>query len=301
MFAIRGLVAATHTPFTASGELNLAVIEKQAAGLVNDGAFGAFVCGTTGECSSLTLAERMSVSERWLAVAKGSPLHVIVHVGSNCLEDAKALAAHAEAHGAAAVAALSPCYFKPKDVITLAESLAVIAKGCPRTPFYFYDIPSLTNVTLPAASVLTELAKRIGNLNGAKFTNADLFSYQQCLHLDGGKYDLPYGIDEAMLAALALGAKGAVGSGYNFTSPLFNKVIAAVRHGDLETARTLQLRGTRLIEMLIGYSYLPASKVVMQALGVDVGPCRLPLPQLSEREVNEVRSRWEAMKSGIRS
>ena len=47
-----GLVPAVLTPFTPSGDLNLAPIEKQAELLVRDGITAAFVGGTTGEFSS---------------------------------------------------------------------------------------------------------------------------------------------------------------------------------------------------------------------------------------------------------
>lgn len=298
---IRGLVAATHTPFTANGDVNLSIIDRQMEGLVNDGAFGTFICGTTGECSSLTLDERMAIAERWLGAAKGTQMKVIVHVGSNCLADSKALAAHAEEHGAAAVGAVSPSYFKPKDVATLVECLAMVAAGCPETPFYFYDIPSLTNVTFSAADVLEQAAAKIPNLNGAKFTNPDLFNYQRCLMLQDGKFDVPYGIDEALLAAIALGGSGAVGSSYNFTAPLFRKVIDSTQRGDLAPARKGQRVGIELIAMLMSFNYLPASKLVMKYLGIDVGPTRLPLANLTVEQEKALRPKWDAMAKAVRA
>lgn len=53
--SIQGLVAATHTPFHADGSLNLAIAEKQAADLLSSAVGYAFIGGTTGESSSLTL------------------------------------------------------------------------------------------------------------------------------------------------------------------------------------------------------------------------------------------------------
>ncbi|MSU28191.1 MAG: N-acetylneuraminate lyase, partial [Pedosphaera sp.] len=91
-FKITGLVAATHTPFHTDGSLNLAVVEKQAAHLLANGVRFAFIGGTTGESSSLTLDERCALSVRWMEVVRGSELQVIVHVGANCLADARSLA-----------------------------------------------------------------------------------------------------------------------------------------------------------------------------------------------------------------
>src|SRR6185295_8538480 len=95
-FLLHGLVAATHTPFHADGSLNLDVIEKQAAHLLANGVKFAFIGGTTGESHSLALDERRALAQRWREVAHGSELKVIVHVGGNCLADARTLAAQAQ-------------------------------------------------------------------------------------------------------------------------------------------------------------------------------------------------------------
>ena len=99
-------------------------------------------------------------------------------------------------------------------------------------------------------------------------------AYQLRLRAEDGAFDIPWGIDECMLAAFALGGQGAVGSTYNFAAPVFQRLFAAFARGDLATAREQQRRGTTLIQLLMGYGYLPASKVIMKWLGVDVGACR---------------------------
>jgi N-acetylneuraminate lyase len=81
-----------------------------------------------------------------MAVTKGTAMRVVVHVGSNCLADAKALAEQAEELGAVAIAALTPMYFKPKNVEVLVETMKQIAAAAPETPFYYYDIPVLGGV-----------------------------------------------------------------------------------------------------------------------------------------------------------
>ena len=89
---LTGLVAAAHTPFTQDTSLHLAGVEKQAAHFLKNKIHLAFIGGSTGESHSLTTDERRQLAQRWLEVARGTPLQVIVHVGSNCLTDAAALA-----------------------------------------------------------------------------------------------------------------------------------------------------------------------------------------------------------------
>src|SRR5512140_2066931 len=93
---LHGLVAATHTPFHDDGSLNLAVVEKQAAHLLAQNVRTVFICGTTAESHSLSLIERRMLAERWISVTRGTPMRVVVHVGSNCLEDSRDLASQAQ-------------------------------------------------------------------------------------------------------------------------------------------------------------------------------------------------------------
>ena len=292
-YPLTGLVAATHSPFHADGSLNLAIVEKQAAHLSANGVQFAFICGSTGESHSLTVEERRALAVRWLEVTRGSALKVIVHVGTNCLTDARALAAQAQQLGAVAVAALAPSYFKPRSVASLVDCCAEIAAGCPELPFFYYDIPVLTGFTLPMPDFLTQARDRIPNLAGIKFTNADLMMFQQTLRFDGGAFSVPWGCDEYLLAALALGATGAVGSSYNFAAPVYHRVIAAFERGDLAAARDAQFQSVQLIALLASRGYMGAAKATMQMLGVDVGPARLPNGSLNAVQQAALRADLE--------
>ncbi|MBN2578980.1 MAG: dihydrodipicolinate synthase family protein [Pirellulales bacterium] len=294
-FRLTGLTAATHTPFDAAGELNLSVVEKQAEHLMCNGIHVAFIGGTTGECHSLSLEERLALTERWMAVARGTPLWVIVHAGSNCLSDAKALAAQAQKLGACAIASLPPCYFKPKTMETVVACSAEVAAAAPGLPFYYYDIPALSTVNFSMVDYLEIAAEKIPNFGGVKFSNADLVAYQRCLHSQNGRFDLPWGVDELLLAALAFGAAGAVGSSYNFMAARYHRLMAAFNSGDLVTARKEQLFTVEIIFLLIRYGYIAAAKAVMEMLGVPVGPARLPQRNLTPGQIQELREELETL------
>lgn len=292
---LTGLVAATHTPFHADGSLNLATVEKQAAHLLANQVRFTFIGGSTGESHSLSLEERRQLAQRWMEVTRGTQLQVVVHVGSNCLADARALAAQAESLGALAVAALTPSYFKPASVDTLIDCCAEIAAAASATPFYFYDIPIMTRVSLSMPVFLERAAEKIPNLAGLKFTNADLMSYQLCLRAGGGRFDVPYGTDEWLLAALALGARGAVGSTYNFAAPIYHRLIAAFQAGDLAAAREEQFKSVQLVRLLAGFGFMGAAKVVMAMLGISVGPARLPHSNPSPDQIKQLRAGLDAL------
>jgi N-acetylneuraminate lyase len=292
---IQGLVAATHTPFHPDGSLNLAIVEKQAAHLLNTGVGYAFIGGTTGESSSLALEERRALALRWLEVTRGSSLKVIVHVGANCLADSCSLAAQAQELGAVAVSALAPSYFKPGNVSALVACMAQIASAASELPFYYYEIPTMTGLTLSPSDFLAQAAERIPNLAGIKFTSSNLMEYQLCRASHEGRFDIPFGFDEMLLGALALGATGAVGSSFNFAAPIYLRVIAAFQGGDFTTAREEQMKSVRMIQTLASRGYMGAAKVVMAMLGVEVGPPRLPCGALDAAQTTALRAELEQM------
>jgi N-acetylneuraminate lyase len=292
---LSGLVAATHSPFHADGGLNLSAIEVQAGHLSRSGVKTVFIGGSTGECHSLTVEERLALARRWSEVVRGSDLRLVVHVGSNCLADARVLASQARTLGASAISALAPSYFKPRSLEDLVACCAEIAGATPSLPFYFYDIPTLTGVRFPMPEFLASASDRIPNLAGIKFTNADLKDYQLCLCSQGRRFDIPWGVDEYLMAALALGATGAVGSSYNLAAAVSLRMMTAFSGGDLITARAEQFRSVQLIELLAGFGYLAAAKAVMGFLGVEVGPARLPIANLTPEAITRLRASLEQL------
>lgn len=278
---LTGLIAATHTPMKEDGSLNLAVVEKQAAHLLANKITAAFICGSTGEAHSLSLDERKQMTRRWSEVVQGTALKLVVHVGHNSLPEAQSLAADAARHGAHAISALAPNYFKPATVADLVDFCAEVAAAAPQTPFYFYDISAMTGVNLSMPDFLAQGGKRIPNLAGLKFTNSDFASLQLCLAQSDGAFNILYGNDEILLAALAFGVHGAVGSTYNLIAPTFHRLIAAFHRGDLAAARAEQLKTLAFVRICASFGYLPAAKAAMGLVGIDCGPVRLPLHALA--------------------
>lgn len=278
-----GLIAATHTPMHDDGSINIEMIEKQAELLIANGVSGAFICGTNGEGFSLTIEERMAVAERWVEVAKKN-LNVIVHVGHNCLKDCQNLAVHAQKIGAKAMALVAPSFFKPQNVDDLVDFCYEVANSAPNLPFYYYHIPSLSGVNLPMFEFLNKAKDKISNLAGIKFSCEDLMDFSQCLSLDNRRFNMLFGKDEILLSALIVGAKGAVGSTYNYAAPLYHLIMTAYQAGDIETAQIEQMNAVKMVSVLLKYGGISAGKAMMKMIGIDCGPVRLPLRNLTEEQ-----------------
>lgn len=290
---IKGLVAASFTPFNTDGSVNLSAIAKMATHLESWKCAGVFVNGTTGESLSLTVEERKSIASEWCRAARGSGLSVIIHVGHNSIAAAADLACHAEESGADAIGMMPPCYLKPASAEDLVDCCRQVAQQAPGLPFYYYHIPDLTGVTISMIEFLEKASAAIPNLGGIKYTCADLAEFLQCLNYKEGSFDLLFGRDEALLAGLVLGAESAIGSTYNFAAPVYARIIKNFNQGRLEEARKDQLFMADIVTLMKKYGFLPAAKAVMAMIDVPAGPARLPLRELSDEQKASLRDELE--------
>jgi N-acetylneuraminate lyase len=181
-----------------------------------------------------------------------------------------------------AIAILAPYYFKPANAGQLVEFCAKIAGTVPELPVYFYHIPVLTGCFVPMIDFLKEAVKAIPNLAGIKYTHEDFMDFLSCIHFENGRYDMLWGRDENLLSALVLGAKGGVGSTYNYAAPLYLKLISAFDEGNLQEARKLQQLSIDMIRLLGKYGGIATGKAFMRYIGLECGEFRLPVKNMTE-------------------
>ena len=286
----RGLVAAPHTPFRPDGRLHLEAVEPQAAFLAARGVRGVFIAGSTGEGAALDRGERRALLEAWGPAARNAGLHLWVHVGSDNMREARELAQHAQAQGADAIAYLPSRYFRPGSVEELVDWCAAISSAAPELPAYLYDIPAISGVELPTERFLDLGAARIPNLAGIKYSRPDSLLQQRLLAADGGRYEVLHGIDETLLTGLALGVHGAVGSTYNFATPLALRIAEDFAAGRWQAARAGQWKLVRLVDALVPFGYLAAARALMGLLGVELGPPRAPHRPLDDAAIQRLEA-----------
>ena len=292
---INGLIAAPYTPYLPNGEINTEIIPDYAEKLKNDGLKGVFICGTTGEGMSLTNDERKKLAEKWVEYS-GKEFKVIVHVGTTSTKQSKELAMHARKIGAYAIGSMGPLFLKPAKVEELVAFCADLASGAPELPFYYYHIPSVSGVNFPMTDFIKKASIQIPNFKGIKFTDSNFMEMQLCLKLDDGKWDILHGFDELLLAGLCFGVKGAVGSTYNYMAPLYTQIIKDFENGRIDEAREKQTVSVRVVEVLLKYGgAVVAGKALMKHVGLDCGPCRLPLINLNEKTSKDLSNEIDSI------
>lgn len=286
---LKGLIAASFTPMDAEGKVNLSPIDKYADHLAASNMTGVFVCGTTGESLSLTTEERKSILEQWIKSAKGR-FKVIAHVGSNSQPEAIELAHHAARAGADAIASMAPCFFKPATVEDLIAFFAPIARSAEELPFYYYNMPSMTGISLPVATFLQEGKKVMPNLAGTKFTHNNLMEMGECLALNNGEFEVLHGYDEILISGLAFGAVAGVGSTYNYLPDVYHGILKAMEEGNLSKARELQMKSIEIVNIIIKYGGgVRGGKAIMNLIGIECGQCRLPVAPMSDEEYSMLK------------
>ena len=280
---IEGLVAAPFTPMYADGSLNVSIVPQYARMLAHNGVKGAFVAGSTGEGVSLTYQEKRDIIEAW-GHASGKELLKIAMVGGNSVEEMQQLAKWSAACGYDAIAILAPHYFKINSAETIAQICRKVGETAPSIAVYFYHIPVLTGVNVSMVQLLEHLDGPMPNFAGIKYTHHDMMEYNQCVNYGGGKYDILWGWDEVFLGGMAMGARGGVGSTFNYAAPLYHRLMAAFDASDLTEARLLQEKSIDIVKLLGKYGGISVGKAYMRALGLDCGAFRLPVRNMTDAQ-----------------
>ncbi|KLU10351.1 4-hydroxy-tetrahydrodipicolinate synthase [Kocuria sp. SM24M-10] len=228
------LLTAMITVFAEDGSVDLEGTAAVASRLVDDGCDGLVVCGTTGEYSTMTDEENLSVF-RAVKDAVGSRVPLLAGTGSNDTEHSRYLSRAAEKIGMDGLLIVTPYYNKPTQAgveahfRSLADSVDL--------PIMLYDIPGRSGIPI-ATETLISLAGH-PNIVAVKDAKADLLAATRVL----AETDLLYysGDDGLTLPWISLGAAGLVGVTTHVATAEYRRLIDAVRAGDLGTAQRLNL------------------------------------------------------------
>lgn len=287
------IIAATFTPFAGDGSIVSSQIAPYVRHLVATGVDGVFICGTSGEGFSLAVAERKELALRWVEESAGK-LRVIVHIGHTALPDSIELGRHAAEVGADGISAIGSIFFPPTQE-GFIEYNRRVAASAPGLPYFYYHFPNMCRVDCPASVVYNQLADAIPNFRGVKFTDEDLEDFSAVVERTREHDEQFFGRDEMLFDALQSGARGVVGSTYNFNAPLYRRIVTAFDQCDFDDARKLQEQATAAIDLMKEAGGLGAIRTLTSRFGIDCGPARLPLPEPSADARKLLLQQLEAM------
>jgi N-acetylneuraminate lyase len=295
MKKINGHIVAPFTPLNSDASLNLGMIQPYAEFVIRNHMDGVFLCGSSGEGALFSRAERIRIAETWMEAA-GERLKIIIHTGGTNLVVQQYLAAHAREIGAYAISTMAPMFLGPKRIEELGAFCKLISQAAPELPFYYYHIPGLNGINLSVIDLLKYADENIPNFTGVKYTHDNMYEFDQCFRFRNYKYDLLHGLDETYLSGLSYGCSSGVGGTYNHCFGLYRNMKKAFDNGDMSGARELQHQSHVFINVLLKYrGNIMGGKRMMKFLGIDCGPNRLPLQNITNEEEESMKNELEGI------
>ena len=204
---------------------------------------------------------------------------VIAGTGSNCTKTAIELSKDAAEHGADGLLVVTPYYNKATQE-GLYRHYEMVAKEA-KAPIIMYSVASRTGCNI-APDTAARLVKNVDNIVGIKEASGNISQVAKIMALTDGNIDLYSGNDDQIVPLLSLGAKGVISVLSNVAPQETHDICAKYFAGDVKGSAELQLKAIPLIEQLFcEVNPIPVKKA-MQLMGIDCGPLRMPLTEMTE-------------------
>ncbi|MFH6991548.1 dihydrodipicolinate synthase family protein [Flavobacterium sp. FlaQc-48] len=276
-----GVMPAVTTKFTAEGQLDLVMFEKNIKAQIDAGVNGIILGGTLGEASTLTKEEKEVLINNTLRIVEGK-IPVIVNIAEQTTSEAITLAKRAEELGVNGLMLLPPMRYKATDHETVVY-FKEIAKST-SLPIMIYNNPVDYKIEV-TLDMFEELLK-LENIQAVKESTRDISNVTRIRNRFGNRLKVLCGVDTLALESLVAGADGWV-AGLVVAYPAETVAIyKLVKAGKLAEALEIYRWFMPLLELDISPQLVQNIKLAEVATGLgteNVRAPRLPL-QGSERE-----------------
>ncbi len=269
------------TPFK-DNWINFDKLEELLEFQIKEGTNAIIICGTTGEASTMPDDEHIEAI-RFTVQKVNKRVPVIAGAGSNDTRHAIKLSQHAEEVGADAILSVSPYYNKTTQK-GLYEHFKAIAESI-HIPVVLYNVPSRTGLNI-SPEIIKELSQ-VENITAIKECN--LSQVGEIINLCGDDITVYSGEDANVVPLLSMGGKGVISVMANIIPRDTSKMVIKFLNGDAEGSRKIQLATLELIKALfIEVNPIPL-KAAMNLMGMNVGKCRMPLIDMSGKNLEFLR------------
>ncbi len=279
-----GSCPALVTPFDENGTINYDAFGKLIDAQIEAGVDAVCVCGTTGESATMSIREHIAAVE-FCVKRVDHRVKVIAGAGSNDTSAAVYLSQHAQDSGADALLHVTPYYNKASQT-GLIKHYEYIADRT-ELPIILYNVPGRTGVSFTADTykVLSANPK----INGVKEASGNFSLLAHTRFLCGDDFYIWSGNDDQVVPMMALGAKGVISVASNIVPEVMVKMSRLCLDNDFAAASKLQIQYMDLIDALFTEVNPIPIKAAMNLLGMEAGPLRLPLCDISEKNLEVLR------------
>lgn len=280
MSLFTGSGVAIVTPFTDDG-VDFKKLEELLEWHVKSKTDAIIICGTTGEASTMSSEEKKETIKFTIEVIN-KRIPVIAGTGSNNTKLAVEMSKWADEEGADGLLLITPYYNKTTQR-GCVEHFKAIAKEV-KKPIIIYNVPSRTGLNL-LPETLSELAS-VPNIKGVKEASSDIVQIARIAQLCGDKLDIYSGNDDQVVPILSLGGKGVISVVANVIPEDTHNMVEKFLSGDIKGSLYLQLKMLPLVKALFIETNPIPVKEAMNLMGMKVGPLRLPLVRMSQKNLD---------------
>jgi 4-hydroxy-tetrahydrodipicolinate synthase len=281
---MQGLYTAIVTPFKNDLSLNKQKLKELIAFQAAGGVDGIVPGGTTGENPTFSEKEFREIFEICTEFADFHNIKVVAGCGSNDTLKAVSLCKMASQVGADSALVITPYYNKPNQE-GLYRHFSEVAEKSP-IPIVMYNVPSRTGVNL-----LPDTVERLAihdNIIALKEASGSMSQVQKIIFAVEDKISILSGEDDLIYSMMALGGKGGISVTSNIIPKQMSMLVHAMLNGDFEKGLQLAKYTNELCQtMFIDTNPIPVKKA-MELLGLETGPTRLPLTELSDSNIKHL-------------
>ncbi|MDD7344167.1 MAG: 4-hydroxy-tetrahydrodipicolinate synthase [Ruminococcus sp.] len=280
-----GAGVAIITPFTADGKVNEKVLAEIIEYQIAHSTDAIVICGTTGESATLDHNEHTQAIKVAVDVTAGR-IPVIAGTGSNDTAYALKLSNDAEKLGVDGLLMVTPYYNKASQE-GLIKHFNYVADRV-STPIILYNVPSRTGCEIKPETY-AELAKH-KMIYAAKEATGNLSSIAKTISLVPEDFAIYSGNDDQITPIMSLGGKGVISVLSNILPQVAHDIAQTALNGDFKKSAELQLKYLELCNaMFMDVNPIPV-KAAMRLMGIDVGPLRLPLCDMTPANTEKLKS-----------
>ena len=278
------VLTAMITPMNKDCSVNYPAAVELAQKLGENGSDGVVLSGTTGESPTLSFEEKVKLFST-VTDALGGQMTIIAGTGSNNTQDSIALTKAAEKAGVDGIMLVTPYYNKPSQE-GLYQHFKTVAEQT-SLPVMLYNVPGRTGVNILPETV-ARLAE-IDNIVAIKEASGNLEQVSVLKNMVPEDFLIYSGDDALTLPILAVGGAGVVSVASHLVGREIKSMISAFLAGRVGDALEIHLKLMPLFKaMFITTNPVPVKRA-LEFVGVDTGPLRLPLVDLTEQEAQKIK------------
>lgn len=280
-----GAGVALITPFNDDFSVNYDCLERLIEFQIENGTDAICSCVTTSEACTLSNDEHVAVLKRTVEIVN-KRVPVIGGTGSNDTAYAIELTKEGERIGIDASLQVTPYYNKTSQAGLVAH-FSKIAENT-KLPIIVYSVPSRTGLNILPDTCLKLSA--VDNIVGIKEASDNIGQVSAIAALCGDNFDIYSGCDDITTPIMSVGGKGVISVLSNVAPKIAHDIAALYLQGDCSGSTKLQLEWLDLCNALFWDVNPVPAKAALNMMGMNVGPCRLPLVEMNEDTAAKLRA-----------